>query len=377
MPYSFSGAYAWGDILFIILRKKSILIFVFAAAFLVLAILARTLIFRSPLSFYTVKIDEDKKYIKWVDFNVPYSLLEKTLTLDIKSYGTETKLNWIELLAYCAAKCGGNFKSHKNSTLDNLVKSLKSGTEISELTKDMKYYPYYYEAYSAVLGGFVGEFEIEVDDKDNPGNKKFVKKYGLKAFSPIAKGYGFSHYDDFGNSRSYGFSRKHLGNDLMGSIGTPTIAVESGIIEAMGWNQYGGWRIGIRSFDGLRYYYYAHMRKNHPYNNTLFEGQVVKAGDVIGYLGMTGYSTKKNVNNIRTPHLHFGMQLIFDESQKESTNEIWIDVYQIVRLLQKNRSAVIKDTELNDYFRVYDIKDPVVPQIQDSTSHSVTTGPTP
>jgi murein DD-endopeptidase MepM/ murein hydrolase activator NlpD len=377
LPYSFSGAYAWGDILFIILRKKSILIFVFAAAFLVLAILARTLIFRSPLSFYTVKIDEDKKYIKWVDFNVPYSLLEKTLTLDIKSYGTETKLNWIELLAYCAAKCGGNFKSHKNSTLDNLVKSLKSGTEISELTKDMKYYPYYYEAYSAVLGGFVGEFEIEVDDKDNPGNKKFVKKYGLKAFSPIAKGYGFSHYDDFGNSRSYGFSRKHLGNDLMGSIGTPIIAVESGIIEAMGWNQYGGWRIGIRSFDGLRYYYYAHMRKNHPYNNTLFEGQVVKAGDVIGYLGMTGYSTKKNVNNIRTPHLHFGMQLIFDESQKESTNEIWIDVYQIVRLLQKNRSAVIKDTELNDYFRVYDIKDPVVPQIQDSTSHSVTTGPTP
>jgi hypothetical protein len=92
---------------------------------------------------------------------------------------------------------------------------------------------------------------------------------------------------------------------------------------------------------------------------------------------MTGYSTKKNVNNIRTPHLHFGMQLIFDESQKESTNEKWIDVYQIVRLLQKNRSAVIKDTELNDYFRVYDIKDPVVPQIQDSTSHSVTTGPTP
>lgn len=362
MPYSFSDACVWGGRLFIVLKKKNILIFVFAAAFLALAILARTLVPRGPHSYYTVKIDEDKKYIKWVDFNVPYSLLEKTLALDIKSYGTETKLNWIELLAYCAAKCGGNFKNLKSSTLDNLVKSLKSGTEISELTKDMKYYSYYYEAYSAVLGGFVGEFEIEIDDKDNPGTKKLVKKYGLKAFSPIAKGYGFSHYDDFGNSRSYGFTRKHLGNDLMGNVGTPIIAVESGIIEAMGWNQYGGWRIGIRSFDGLRYYYYAHMRKNHPYNNTLSEGQVVKAGDVIGYLGMTGYSTKKNVNNIRTPHLHFGMQLIFDESQKEGNNEIWIDVYQIVNLLQKNRSAVIKDTELNDYFRVYDIKDPSTPQ---------------
>jgi murein DD-endopeptidase MepM/ murein hydrolase activator NlpD len=353
--------------LIIVLRKRRILIFAFAAGLLALAILAHALVPLGPDSLYTVKMDEDKKFIKWVDFNVPYTLLEKTLTLDIKSYGTETKLNWIELLAYCAAKCGGNFKKHKSSTLDNLVKELKNGTPISELTKDLKYYSYYYEAYSAVLGGFVGEFEIEVDDKENPGQKKFVKKYGLKAFSPIAKGYGYSHYDDFGNSRSYGFSRKHLGNDLMGSVGTPIIAVESGIVEALGWNQYGGWRIGIRSFDGLRYYYYAHLRKNHPYNNNLAEGQIVKAGDVIGYLGMTGYSTKPNVNNIKTPHLHFGMQLIFDESQKESVNEIWIDVYNIVRLLNKNRSAVIKNPELNDYFRVYDIRDPAVPQILDSS----------
>ena len=77
---------------------------------------------------------------------------------------------------------------------------------------------------------------------------------------PIAKNYSFSHYDDFGASRSYGFKRTHLGNDLMGSIGTPIIAVESGTVEHLGWNQYGGWRVGIRSLDGKRYYYYAHLR---------------------------------------------------------------------------------------------------------------------
>ncbi len=33
--------------------------------------------------------------------------------------------------------------------------------------------------------------------------------------------------------------------------------------------------------------------------------KVVKAGDVIGYLGMTGYSTKENVNNINIPHFTF------------------------------------------------------------------------
>lgn len=61
-------------------------------------------------------------------------------------------------------------------------------------------------------------------------------------------------------------------------IGTPIIAVESGYVEAIGWNQYGGWRIGIRSFDGKRYYYYAHLRQNYPYREQLKEGDVVTAG---------------------------------------------------------------------------------------------------
>ena len=60
---------------------------------------------------------------------------------------------------------------------------------------------------------------------------------------------------------------------------------ESGVVEAVGWNQYGGWRIGIRSFDGKRYYYYAHLRQNYPYAEGLAEGSVVTAGDVIGYMG--------------------------------------------------------------------------------------------
>ena len=70
-------------------------------------------------------------------------------------------------------------------------------------------------------------------------------------------------------------------------------------------------------------------------------------------MGHTGYSTTENVNNIEQPHLHFGMQLIFDESQKESDNEIWIDVYPIVRLLTRHRCTVVKDPETKEYSRVY------------------------
>ena len=83
------------------------------------------------------------------------------------------------------------------------------------------------------------------------------------------------------------------------------------------------------------------------------------AGDVIGYLGMTGYSRKENVNNIQTPHLHFGIQLIFDESQKEGINQIWIDGYNITRFLQKNKSATIRQDK--DFVRAVQIHDPSVP----------------
>lgn len=307
------------------------------------------------------RVEEEKKYIKWVEFNVTEELLEKTSKIDINSHTKEGEvpISWITLLSYLAAKYGGNFKSFQQKDLDNVVQRLKNKEPIEEITKNMKLYSYYYECYEAILKEYIGEYEIETTQED--GNKCFQKKYGIKAFLPIAKNYGFSHYDDFGAARSYGYKRTHLGNDLMGSIGTPIIAVESGVVEAVGWNQYGGWRIGIRSLDKKRYYYYAHLRKDHPFAKDIEEGKVVKAGDVIGYLGMTGYSSKENVNNINVPHLHFGMQLIFDESQKEGTNQIWIDVYSLINFLKKNKSEVYKAYEdTKDYERKYDIMDPIV-----------------
>ena len=66
----------------------------------------------------------------------------------------------------------------------------------------------------------------------------------------------------------------------MGQLGTPIVAVEGGVVEAMGWNRYGGWRIGIRSFDNKRYYYYAHLQKDHPFAEGLQVGDTVQAGDL-------------------------------------------------------------------------------------------------
>ena len=274
--------------------------------------------------------------LRWVDFQIPYESLKYSMDQDIETFEQEKHLNWIDILTLAGCRTGGRcgLASVKRAAAD--LKGDKSPEEL--LGNLYKYYDYYHQAYTAVLGGLVGSYAIEKDGQ-------WIPAYGLKAFSPIAAGYGFSHSDDFGVSRSFGFKRKHLGHDMMGGLGTPIVAVEGGVVEAMGWNRYGGWRIGIRSFDSKRYYYYAHLQKDHPFAENLEVGDLVQAGDLIGFMGRTGYSDKENVNNIETVHLHFGLQLVFDESQKECNSEIWIDVYDLVRLLGNHRSSVIKTAE--------------------------------
>ncbi len=356
---------------------------------------------RQTIGSQVLTIEED--YIKWVDFTVSYEALCKAYEWDVKTHGTEHEICWVELLAYTAARTGGNFDKNALKTMEKAAKALAEGEKsLEELTEDLKYYPYYREAYDAALGGLVGEYQCEVTgasaaagggaagsgaagggeaggtseagernrtveagqqgtaDGEGSAGKQYETVYGLKGYFPLARGFDYTHYDDFGASRSYGYKRPHLGHDMMGLIGTPIMAVESGVVEALGWNQYGGWRIGIRSFDGKRYYYYAHLRQNYPYAEGLEEGGVVTAGDVIGYMGHTGYSTTENVNNIEVTHLHWGLQLIFDESQKEGSNEIWIDVYALTRFLAKHTQPAAKVEGTKEWKRTTGIVDPAV-----------------
>lgn len=284
--------------------------------------------------------------IRWVDFGVPYESMKYAMDRDIATFDEEKHISWIDILAVAACRTGGKCGL---SSVKKAAQDLKGEQSPEELLGNLaKYYDYYHQAYDGVLGGLLGSFAIETDGQ-------WKSQYGLKAFSPVAAGYGYSHCDDFGVSRSFGFRRKHLGNDLMGSLGTPIVAVEGGVVEAMGWNRYGGWRIGIRSFDSKRYYYYAHLQKDHPFAEGLQEGDVVQAGQLIGFMGRTGYSDTENVNNIETVHLHFGMELVFDESQKECNSEIWIDVYDIVRLLSSHRASYRKTVD--GWQRVYPFVD--------------------
>lgn len=348
-------------------RKRSFRSFFFIGTELFVLVLLCLCLFMKRTDRQAGIFQTSGDFIKWGDFNVTCEALEQAFRYDVDTCQAEVHLNWVDLLAYLGTRYGGDFSRYKKSDMKKVAEQLINGEmTMEELTSDMKYYDYYRQAYGAVLDGMVGTFQAEIPADEVPEmlqqsaqntDTVWVTKYGLKAFFPLAKNFPYNDFDDFGVSRSYGFKRRHLGHDMMGQVGTPIIAVESGYVEALGWNQYGGWRIGIRSFDKKRYYYYAHLRKNYPFQSNLKEGSAVQAGDVIGYMGRTGYSSKENTNNIEESHLHFGLELVFDESQKESDHEIWINCYELVKFLRRNQCEAVKVEGTKEWRRVYQTKD--------------------
>lgn len=307
------------------------------------ALLLAAVILGASLCCCMLKYSRQKtEYIRQAEFTVPYQALKKALMSEINSQRQKVPVNWIDILACLGAQYEGDFSRWKEKDMDGLLERLQKGESIRSVSDSLKNYSYYREVYETVLAGFVdccsdqSKNATDIDDS-------------LKVFFPIAKGFPYEHYDDFGAERTYGGKRLHLGHDIFCAEGTPVVAVEGGTVEAIGWNEYGGWRIGIRSKDKKRYYYYAHLRKDHPYQSGIRKGDCVIAGQVIGYVGRTGYSSVENTENIETPHLHFGLELIFDESQKESDNEIWIDLHAISTLLEHNKAEVRLSSTSNEF----------------------------
>lgn len=137
-----------------------------------------------------------------------------------------------------------------------------------------------------------------------------------------------SYENSWNMVRNYGGNRRHEGVDLMTSNNEPgyfpAVSVCDGIVEKMGWLELGGYRLGIRSTHGA-YLYYAHLDS---YRQGLAVGDVVKAGDLLGYLGNTGYGEEGTKGKFDV-HLHFGIYV--DIGGKE----ISINPYYILKWLEQ------------------------------------------
>lgn len=119
---------------------------------------------------------------------------------------------------------------------------------------------------------------------------------------PLATEYNYSYRTTWGDRRGFGGNRIHEGTDIFAGYGTPVRSTTYGVIELMGWNLYGGWRIGIRDIYNI-YHYYAHLAN---YEEGIKIGDIVQPGDALGTVGSTGYGPPGTSGKF-PPHLHYGM----------------------------------------------------------------------
>jgi len=110
--------------------------------------------------------------------------------------------------------------------------------------------------------------------------------------------------DTFTDARSEG--RVHDAIDIMADAGTPVLAVADGTVEKLFDSERGGLTIYQFEPSGRWCYYYAHLQR---YADGLAEKQLIKRGEVIGYVGSTGNASAE------APHLHFEVHVLGPQKQ--------------------------------------------------------------
>ena len=139
-----------------------------------------------------------------------------------------------------------------------------------------------------------------------------------------------SFEDSWMFDRSYGGERGHEGTDIMPSVNEPwrfpVVSMTDGTVESKGWLELGGYRLGIRAPHGA-YFYYAHMDSY----SDIEEGDTINAGDLLGFMGDTGYGTEEGTRGKFPVHLHVGIYLYQNEQ------EISINPYPALSYVQDKK----------------------------------------
>ena len=139
-----------------------------------------------------------------------------------------------------------------------------------------------------------------------------------------------SFEDSWMFDRSYGGERGHEGTDIMPSVNEPgrfpVVSMTDGTVESKGWLELGGYRLGIRAPHGA-YFYYAHLDSY----SDIEEGDTINAGDLLGFMGDTGYGTEEGTRGKFPVHLHVGIYLYQNEQ------EISINPYPALSYVQDKK----------------------------------------
>jgi len=139
--------------------------------------------------------------------------------------------------------------------------------------------------------------------------------------------------DTWGAKRDYGGDRTHLGTDIIDTRNIrgriPIVSMTEGRIMHIGWNELGGFRIGIVSESGT-YYYYAHFAEFAP---NLDVGSEVSAGEFLGFMGDTGYSQIEGTTGNFIVHLHIGIAY----NAPFVDDVFWLNPYILLRNIEQGK----------------------------------------
>ena len=141
-----------------------------------------------------------------------------------------------------------------------------------------------------------------------PESASFVGRLNL--IVPVAGVRPDQLIDTFDAARSEG--RVHDAIDIPAAAETPVLAAAEGKIVKLFQSERGGTTIYQLSANQELIFYYAHLSR---YADGLAEGNIVKQGEVIAYVGDTGNAGPGNY------HLHFSIAIVADPKRYwEGTN---------------------------------------------------------
>lgn len=185
----------------------------------------------------------------------------------------------------------------------NFIRDLQEGDSFSVLV-EKRYREGEYKGYGRVLAAhFTNKgktFEAYLF-RDGSGRAQYYNRKGENLRKTLLQApLAFTRVTSrFTSSRKHpilGYSRPHMGVDYGAPTGTPVKAVGEGVVTKRSWGGGYGNQIIIKHVAGLESMY-SHLS---GYARSLRQGQRVRQGQVIGFVGSTGLSTG--------PHLDFRLR---------------------------------------------------------------------
>jgi murein DD-endopeptidase MepM/ murein hydrolase activator NlpD len=247
----------------------------------------------SPVDYHIIYLDSINSYYPYQKFHKTVTEKDKTIALPIRSslFGDLAKHNISAALAlklsdiyawtvdFFHLQKGDGFKAlYTDKYTDNRYLGVGKIKAAVFFYRGDTIYAFRYPTDSTKT-----HFDY-FDEKGRSLRKQFLK-------SPLKFGRITSRYSLHRYVRIYGRVKPHLGTDFAAPVGTPIHATADGVIEKIGYTRGNGNYIKIRH-NSTYATQYLHMSR---FAKGMHKGVHVRQGDVIGYVGMTGFTTGPHV----------------------------------------------------------------------------------